>query len=119
MKTKIIKGLRHGKPVLRCIARIEKSKKIGIPRTYQKTWVAPFVEERCIYDKHGVADLFKAEARRWQLKTMQKIFGPEKAEGLIQQEIQSNNEQKETSESDHQHSKDNPGSGGEDAGHSG
>jgi len=95
MNVTITAGTKHGRAVLRCVARIEKSKKIGIPRTFQKTWVVPFDKERCQYSDKELRIAFHYEASRWRLKMMKKMFG-EAAPQMIQQEI--NNEPDATSQ---------------------
>lgn len=75
MKVKITEGTRHGKPVVRCVAKIVKSQTLQIPKTIQKTWSTPFHPDQSQYSFEEVSKLFKAAAKKWQLQQFKKIFG--------------------------------------------
>lgn len=75
MKIKITEGTRHGKPVMRCVAKIIKSQTLQIPKTMQRTWTTPFDPERSQYTKQQVGELFKSAARKWQLAKYKALFG--------------------------------------------
>lgn len=75
MKIKITEGTRHGKPVMRCVAKIIKSQTLQIPKTMQRTWSTPFDSNRSQYTKEQVADMFKSAARKWQLQKYKVLFG--------------------------------------------
>lgn len=71
MKVRITEGQFHGRPCIRCWAQIEKAKKLGIHRSYEKTWkVYPEIEMRIA----EVRPMMMAEANRWRNKIMSQIF---------------------------------------------
>jgi len=56
---------------VRCVAIIPKSKKNGVPRSYQKTWKVRTVAPNFASDEMRFS--FEQNAKRWEAKVMDKI----------------------------------------------
>lgn len=82
MKCEMTETTKHGKPVLKYVARIEKSKKHGIPRSYQRTWSVHFDEHRSMYEQQQIKRMFEAQSARWLSSVMLEIFGDKKPDPI-------------------------------------
>lgn len=56
---------------VRCVAIIPKSKKLGIPRQFQRTWKVRTVAPEFTTEEMRAS--FEAEAKRWEQKIMRNL----------------------------------------------
>lgn len=56
---------------VRCVAVIPKSKKLGVPRRYQKTWKVRTVAPEFSCEEMKVS--FMAHAKRWEQQTLERL----------------------------------------------
>lgn len=71
-------------PCIKGLAVINASKKLGIPRRFQKSWIAR--GEVFAVKREEVETAFKAQADRWERQTLERIKNGEAPE-LRQEEI--------------------------------
>ncbi len=71
MKTSFTVGKLRGATCVRLKATIGKSKKMGIPRRYEKTWSTLTVAPNFTLEE--MKSSYEAEARRWEQKIMLQI----------------------------------------------
>ena len=71
MKCTFIEGELRGLRCVRFKAVINKSKKLGVTRRYQKTWSARTVAPEFTLEQ--MRHTFEAEAKRWETKVLAKL----------------------------------------------
>lgn len=74
MKTTFKSGELRGLRCVRFKAVINKSKKLGIPRKFQKTWSVKTVAPEFTLEEMKAS--FEANAKRWEAKVMEKLKSP-------------------------------------------
>lgn len=85
MKLAIGPSERNGFRVIRAFAVISKSIKSGIPRRFQKTWCVRTVAPEYGATEH--ADMFKAEALRWEKKVLERCKRDAEAIAAAEKEV--------------------------------
>lgn len=70
---------------VKCVAVLNKSEKLGIPRRYQKTWKVRTVAPEFSTDE--MKSSFMAHAKRWEQQTLERLKNGQPPE-LKQEEIE-------------------------------
>ena len=71
MKLHIFESTYHDLRCVKALAIIPKSKKLGVPRKFQRTWSMKTVAPQFTIQEMKVG--IEAEAKRWEAKVMDKI----------------------------------------------
>jgi hypothetical protein len=85
MKTTLTFGTFRGRPCYRFKAVIRENVEHGIKGDHQKTWRAEAGDP--MFDLKTIRPSFEAEARRWRIKIMQKLFPSQPEQKMVEQDI--------------------------------